>query len=446
MMGYYSFLDIPPVDGEGDYFRMGHQSSFGCPYLGPDNISQTLTSTWKNSSVGRQVEIMSHYCVNGSASHLGHDDWIKVCFPTYHQQNDLGHKIAGIWGLLVTIIGIIGNSLTLFAVPYAKWKRRHDFHVQFYTTHIWVLHLALAELIWCLIPLPVLFVIPYLGFRYLQAPGMDVVVKACFVIGHQTVYTDWLLLAFIVMTRAIHIKYPKEWKQFCENKIYVTILLLLPWVISTFYILPHVIQPSLDFGYHCLYGYSTYIPTGEEPEPFLVENKWILDLLPGIVAFFLPLIMIIASFVVIWRCIKKVKTRRQSMTTVQRESDGGLTEMEIKFIMTFFFVCLFYVGAAVPLAVAKMFRELRTPASMLVIVSVMFSQYVVNFILYAFRCKQYRAAYWDIIVLMCPKLSDIGNDSNQISTSRRTSRITTSTSFRYNQSQKKKQEKSSIDT
>ena len=206
-------------------------------------------------------------------------------------------------------------------------------------------------------------------------------------------------------------------------------LLLLPWGISTFYILPHVIQPSLSFGYHCLYGYSTYIPTGNDPYPFFVENKWILDLLPGIIAFFLPLIIIIISFIIIWRCIKIVKARQQSMTTIQRESDGHLTEMEIKLIKTFFLVCLFYVGAAVPLAVAKMFRELRTPASMLVIISVMFSQYIINFLLYAFRCEQYRSAYWDVLVLMCPKLSEIGKDQNET--------LTTNVSSRYSRSQKK---------
>ena len=309
-------------------------SSFGCPFLGAENLSQTLGSTWKNSSLGKQVNIMSQFCVNGSASDLNEEDWIRICFPTYHVQNDVGHKIAGVWGLLVMIIGIVGNLLTLIAVPYAKWKRRHDFHLQFWTTHIWVLHLALAELIWCVIPLPVLFVIPYLGGRYAQGPGMDVFVKACFIIGHQCVYTDWLLLAFIVMTRALHVKFPRKWKLFCDNRLYVTMLLLLPWIISTFYILPHAIQPSLDFGYHCLYGYSTYIPTGEASLPFLADNKWILDLLPGVVAFFLPLTMIIVSFIVIWRCMKVVKTRRQSMSTIQHESEGALTEMEMNFIMS----------------------------------------------------------------------------------------------------------------
>ena len=127
--------------------------------------------------------------------------------------------------------------------------------------------------------------------------------------------------------------------------------------------------------------------------------------------------MIIVSFVVIWRCMKVVKTRQQSMSTIQHESEGHLSEMEMKFIMTFFLVCLLYVGAAVPLAIAKMFRELRTPASMLVIVSVMFSQYIINFFLYAFRCPQYRSAYWDILVLICPKLSTLGKGSNITSTS-----------------------------
>ena len=94
--------------------------SFGCPYWGLNRLNQIVVEVWKNQSLGSQVELMSHYCINGSASHLTLEAWNKLCFPTYQEANSIGHRIAGLWGLLVMIIGILGNLLTLIAIPYAK--------------------------------------------------------------------------------------------------------------------------------------------------------------------------------------------------------------------------------------------------------------------------------------------------------------------------------------
>ena len=383
---------------------LGRDPLLGCPYLGPENLKQVVGNTWKNESLGRQVNLMSHYCVNGSLSHLSQEQWDKLCFPSHQEAGNIEHKIAGVWGLFVIIVGTFGNLLTLIAILYAKRKRRYDFHLQFWTTHIWVLHLAIVDLIMCTIPLPVVFILPYLGLRPLQAPGMDHFLRAAFIIGHQTLYTDWLCLALIVLTRALHLKFPRRWKQVCENKIYVALLLLLPWVISAFYILPHAIQPSLDFGYHCLFGHTTHIPTGEAPLPFLVQSKWILDLLTGIVAFFLPLKIMITSYVVIWKHVKRVKSDQKRIASVQTESNRTLTHMEMKLIETFFVVCIFYVMFTLPIALAKMFKELRSHTSMLVLSSTMFTNFIINFILYAWRSKQYRSAYRDVLVRICPRL------------------------------------------
>ena len=138
--------------------------------------------------------------------------------------------------------------------------------------------------------------------------------------------------------------------------------------------------------------------------PFLEQNKWILDLLTGIVAFFLPLTIMITSYVVIWKHVKRVKSDQKRIASVKTESNQTLTDMEMKLITTFFVVCIFYVMFTLPFAIAKMFRELRTPTSMLVLSSTMFTNFIINFILYAWRSKQYRSAYRDVLVLICPKL------------------------------------------
>ena len=94
------------------------------------------------------IKLMSHFCLNGSLSSLQKDEWEKYCHPydeEYHQNFDNINLIAGILGLLTFIIGVFGNLLTLVAIVYAKYKRRHAFHHTFYKTDIWVLHLALCD-------------------------------------------------------------------------------------------------------------------------------------------------------------------------------------------------------------------------------------------------------------------------------------------------------------
>ena len=121
----------------------------------------------------------------------------------------------------------------------------------------------------------------------------------------------------------------------------------------------------------------------------------------------------ITSYAVIWRHVKRVKADQQSLATIQDESNRTLTEMEMKLITTFFVVCIFYVAFTLPFAVAKMFRELRTPTSMLVLSSTMFTNFIINFILYAWRSKQYRSAYLDVLVIICPKLVKAANEMNR---------------------------------
>ena len=114
---------------------------------------------------------------------------------------------------------------------------RHGFHLDFYTTTIWVLHLAVCDLLFCLFSAPHYFIV-YLGFRYDQAPGMDIVCSASIVLAYLTVYNDWLLLSVIAMTRALNLIYPMEWGQFCGNKWCVGALMTSTWILQFIIILP----------------------------------------------------------------------------------------------------------------------------------------------------------------------------------------------------------------
>ena len=124
--------------------------SLGCP-------SSTSTTLERY-----QIEQMSRFCLNGSLSHLSTDQWKDLCLPYY--KDEVGFdKIAGTFGVLTFIVGVIGNLFTLVAVPFAKYKHRHDFHRSFWTTDIWIVHLAFCDIIWCVLTLPYCFLIPSFG-------------------------------------------------------------------------------------------------------------------------------------------------------------------------------------------------------------------------------------------------------------------------------------------
>ena len=118
---------------------------------------------------------------------------------------------------------------------------RYGFHRHFSTTTIWILHLALCDLLFSIFCAPAYFV-PYLGYRYAQGYGFDTMCRASIIMAYMTVYNDWLLLSYIAVTRAINVTWRSQWKQFCSNKICLFLALCSPWLIQFCILLPWFVQ------------------------------------------------------------------------------------------------------------------------------------------------------------------------------------------------------------
>ena len=71
----------------------------------------------------------------------------------------------GVWCIFVAVAGILGNLLTLLALPFAREKRRHRLHESWNTSTIFILNLAAVDLIFCIICIPT-FSIPFLTQRW----------------------------------------------------------------------------------------------------------------------------------------------------------------------------------------------------------------------------------------------------------------------------------------
>ena len=98
-------------------------TDLSCHYLGADDDAHWL-NIWINSSYGYETELLSHVCLNGSFAHLELEEWNKRCFPNI-ERNLWWRRSACVWLLFNFIIGLLGNLLTLVAIPYAGYKHRH---------------------------------------------------------------------------------------------------------------------------------------------------------------------------------------------------------------------------------------------------------------------------------------------------------------------------------
>ena len=387
-----------------DYWKNDFRN-LSCPYYGPDS-KEHFQLIWDNKSYGYKVELLSHVCLNGSFSHLPLEEWNERCFPT-HMESIVQRRLTGFWSLFNYILGLFGNLLTLVAIPYAKWKRRYKFDNTFWTTDIWVLHLAFCDLIFTIFCAPHYF-IPYLGSRYPLGYGWDTACTTSFIITILTFTNDWLLVAVVAMTRAMMVKAPSKWNDFCNNKIYVFLFLISTWIFQLLVMLPIFLQPSIDIGYNCLMGKCNYVPTGKDPLKVFVGfvGQPVFVGLPYLAAFLLPCIITVVSYVIIWLKIRKVKRNLKNMRRENtKENDGGrLSKTEMKFVWTVFIICACYLLCALPGIVLVDIFGMKDENSFLLSLCLLWFQFSINIFIYAYRSEHYRAAYWDMLVLIFPCL------------------------------------------
>ena len=79
------------------------------------NFSSTPITCDKDNQ--NDIYTLSKFCVNGS-------DWSNLeCIHDIDEQS-LSRNALGIWAIVVSLAGIIGNVLTLLAVPFAANRKR----------------------------------------------------------------------------------------------------------------------------------------------------------------------------------------------------------------------------------------------------------------------------------------------------------------------------------
>ena len=113
--------------------------------------------------IRNDIDLTELDCVPGAKANGSNDEHRNVVHAL--------RVAVGIWCLFVAIVGILGNLLTLFALPYAKKKNQRFFRENWNSSTMFILNLAMVDLVFCIICIPT-FSIPFLtqGWEYGNMP------------------------------------------------------------------------------------------------------------------------------------------------------------------------------------------------------------------------------------------------------------------------------------
>ena len=136
----------------------------------------TLELEYLSCNTIEHQQILHKVCLNMTARKLFDID----CVPNMDRLgvSDANRKLfyplrisLGIWCIFAAVVGILGNILTLLALPFARSNRRHRVDEIWNTSTIFILHLAVVDLMFCIISIPS-FSIAFLsqGWEYGNMP------------------------------------------------------------------------------------------------------------------------------------------------------------------------------------------------------------------------------------------------------------------------------------
>ena len=306
--------------------------------------------------------------------------------------------------LLIVITGVIGNLLTLIALPFAKHRKRHDFHKKWMSNYVFIWHLAAIDLLGSInmTIIYIQFVFDPLAINHpysciSQIAGRDILVLA-----------EGGAIASIAIVRMLGITKSIAWLDFCDKKSNVIFTLLIPWFFGAIVYLrkiflidgalKDVLEGSLDCG---IFFYK------------LNSSEFTL---------YFEFCFHVAVFIVIFACsFRIIHYVRATSNALKNETNGSKSESNTTKII--FSVCIVYVLQCIPYMVVRggfidsvrngFFIQFAIPYRICYILY--YTQFALNNFIYALGKKEFRNAYKDLIieVLGCfrKKTTDSENSS-----------------------------------
>ena len=96
--------------------------------------------------------INKHYeCDGFNDCNDGSDEGRGICKNRTNPYDFVSkNTFVAVWGLLNLFLGTFGNIMTMIAIPYAVWKRRWGLHTNWWTSSVFVVHLAFYDGLFCM--------------------------------------------------------------------------------------------------------------------------------------------------------------------------------------------------------------------------------------------------------------------------------------------------------
>ena len=209
----------------------------------------------------------------------------------------------GIWGIINFLVGILGNLLTLTAIPYAAKRQRHNLHKNWYASTVYILNLAVFDLGFCIFGMPN-DILLNLGIAW---PFGNIGCKVFNFLGPIFAYGDWYALGLIAITRALYMVKAKDWEAFCYDKRKALALIVGLWAFNIILCVPRFYPSGKEYMNDEYSGTCQYVE--ESSSEVASYSLTVLHKLPHYMAFSITFATIIVTHFIIWRLVSEKRRK-----------------------------------------------------------------------------------------------------------------------------------------
>ncbi|XP_055682191.1 protein trapped in endoderm-1 [Lutzomyia longipalpis] len=283
---------------------------------------------------------------------------------------------AAVCASIFTVIGILGNLITILALLRCPKLRSH-------ATTAFVLSLCISDLLFCSMSLP-LQAIRYTWQKWTLGETLCHVFP---VILYGNVAVSLLSMVGITMNRYILIAYNSVYASIYRS-VYIWIQLFLVWVVAFSLLIPPLLGVWGQMGLDELTFSCTILPddAGRSPKKVLF-----------LVGFLIPCIVIIISYTCIYCTVRRQRMRMRSHSGLQGIPKGSNSSREredsrLTTMMLTIFCC--YLLCFLPLMLVNVFdNDVEYPVAHVLASVMCWASGVINPFIYAASNRNYRVAY-----------------------------------------------------
>ena len=297
-------------------------------------------------------------------------------------------KLMGSWSLFILLFGALGNLLTLLAIPHAAKQKRHGLDRNYQTTTVFVLHLALVDLL-CSLVLGPIYASTYLPELW---PWGSTTCKMVFPITVSVLFVDWISLSFVALSRYINLTKPVLWSNFCENRLNLGLIIGFIWISGGITAILYILEPRTIFGWDCESGQCSKIKTSNEK-----KLNWL-----AIVGLFIPIVMIVFSYAGIFFHVRQTsKYLRADIGSSSHRFD----ERELKMTWSILVVFFCYIFCAAPHIILVVLDQ-KASYQWIIGNAPYLMLFIANFLVYSYQNEQYKKAFSDYLKMLKYLLSN----------------------------------------